>query len=115
MSAFNNDTLKNKYELNDPRNSNCPCHKYQKLADEEFKKLNKNNIIGMGNSNSTPTQIVSSKLSGSGIKKKYFKNIIVFHHKNKTYKFLNFNIGHGIKKRHLFKNNKNMSSCFSWR
>lgn len=29
----------NSYPINDPRNPNCPCHKYQKLADEEFKKL----------------------------------------------------------------------------
>jgi hypothetical protein len=27
------------YPLNDPRNPNCPCHKYQKLAEEEYKKL----------------------------------------------------------------------------
>ena len=38
--AFNNDSLKTKYELNDPRNPNCPCHKYQKLAEKEFKKMN---------------------------------------------------------------------------
>lgn len=39
-----NDTLKKKqavYDLNDPRNPNCPCHKYQKLADEEFFKQKK--------------------------------------------------------------------------
>ncbi len=28
-----------KYPLSDPRNPNCPCHKRQQLADEEFKKL----------------------------------------------------------------------------
>ena len=28
-----------KYDINDPRNPNCPCHKYQKLADEEYKKM----------------------------------------------------------------------------
>lgn len=27
------------YPITDPRNPNCPCHKYQKLADDEFKKL----------------------------------------------------------------------------
>ncbi len=26
-------------DINDPRNPNCPCHKYQKLADEEYRKL----------------------------------------------------------------------------
>jgi hypothetical protein len=35
------------YPINDPRNPDCPCHKYQKLADEEFKKLlaSSNNTI----------------------------------------------------------------------
>lgn len=43
------------YDINDPRNPNCPCHKYQKLADEEYAKLiragNKGNgaITGKGN------------------------------------------------------------------
>ncbi len=33
------DSLKSRFNINDPRNPNCPCHKYQKLADEEYKKL----------------------------------------------------------------------------
>ncbi len=32
------DTSK-KYPIDDPRNPDCPCHKYQKLADEEYKRL----------------------------------------------------------------------------
>lgn len=32
------DSLKSRYDINDPRNPNCPCHQYQKLADEEYKK-----------------------------------------------------------------------------
>lgn len=31
------------YDLNDPRNPDCPCHKYQKMADDEYEKLNKKN------------------------------------------------------------------------
>jgi hypothetical protein len=27
-----------KYDLNDPRNPDCPCHKAQKLADDEYRK-----------------------------------------------------------------------------
>ncbi len=27
------------FDINDPRNPHCPCHKYQKLADEEYAKL----------------------------------------------------------------------------
>ena len=44
------------FDINDPRNPQCPCHKYQKLADDEFKKLlrsgNKTNgeFIGIASS-----------------------------------------------------------------
>ena len=27
-----------KYDINDPRNPDCPCHKAQKLADDEYRK-----------------------------------------------------------------------------
>lgn len=37
-SITNKDSLKSKYDINDPRNPNCPCHKYQKIADEEYDK-----------------------------------------------------------------------------
>lgn len=33
------DSTKGKYALNDPRNPNCPCHKYQQQADKEYAKL----------------------------------------------------------------------------
>jgi len=33
------------YPINDPRNPDCPCHKYQKLADEEYKQLLAGNKI----------------------------------------------------------------------
>ena len=32
------DSLKNKYQLSDPRNPHCPCHRFQKKAEREFKK-----------------------------------------------------------------------------
>src|ERR1051326_720750 len=43
------DSVKGKYDINDPRNPHCPCHQYQKLADEEFARLqhkekNKGNV-----------------------------------------------------------------------
>ncbi len=33
------------FDLNDPRNPDCPCHKYQKMADEEFEQLKKKNKL----------------------------------------------------------------------
>ena len=37
-----------KYDINDPRNPHCPCHKYQKLADEEYKKMMREGNKGVG-------------------------------------------------------------------
>jgi hypothetical protein len=36
------------FDINDPRNPNCPCHKYQKLADEEYAKLIRAGNKGIG-------------------------------------------------------------------
>ena len=30
------------YDLNDPRNPDCPCHKYQRQAEREFARANQN-------------------------------------------------------------------------
>ncbi len=36
------DSTKVQYQLNDPRNPDCPCHKYQKVAENEYaESLNK--------------------------------------------------------------------------
>ncbi len=38
-TAFAQNLLNNKqYDLNDPRNPDCPCHKLQKLADDEYNR-----------------------------------------------------------------------------
>ena len=31
------------YDINDPRNPNCPCHKLQKLADDEYQRIQNDN------------------------------------------------------------------------
>jgi hypothetical protein len=36
------------FDINDPRNPQCPCHKYQKLADDEYKKLLRTGNKGNG-------------------------------------------------------------------
>lgn len=41
-SMFAQENNGTQYDINDPRNPNCPCHKYQKAADEEYQReLNK--------------------------------------------------------------------------
>lgn len=29
------------YDINDPRNPDCPCHKYQRQAEDEYARMNK--------------------------------------------------------------------------
>jgi hypothetical protein len=43
--ATGGDTTKVKYDINDPRNPDCPCHKYQQLADEEYQRMLGENAI----------------------------------------------------------------------
>ena len=38
-TRMQSDSLKTKYAINDPRNPDCPCRKYQKRADKEYRKL----------------------------------------------------------------------------
>lgn len=40
-----------KYDLNDPRNPNCPCHDAQKKADEEYRKLQEQQAKEQANQN----------------------------------------------------------------
>jgi len=46
FSQSNNDKLG--FDLNDPRNPDCPCHKYQKMADDEFELLQKKKKLNQG-------------------------------------------------------------------
>lgn len=38
-----NSIFAQEYDINDPRNPNCPCHKMQQQANEEFAQLNNGN------------------------------------------------------------------------
>lgn len=113
--TFFEDSTKVKYKLNDPRNPNCPCHKYQKLADEEFRKLNKNNNPVILSGTEGGLLVSANPSNNSNVKTKHFKNITKLHRRNKTYKIFNFNIGHRGKKKYFLRNNKNVSSCFHWK
>src|SRR5438270_5343267 len=57
------DSLKGKYDINDPRNPDCPCHKYQRQADEEYRQLLKeeNKVEGNLVANNPPSNNIISK------------------------------------------------------
>jgi hypothetical protein len=101
------------FPLNDPRNPNCPCHQHQKLADEEYKRLlkeqqkdvnqiqveeKKENTLSAGASNSNTTKYSSHKLKRKQHTKRYKL-------KNKMKRMTNF----GFLKRW-----KDPTKCFSW-
>lgn len=43
-NAFAQNLGNQQYDLNDPRNPDCPCHKLQKLADDEYNKIKNNDV-----------------------------------------------------------------------
>lgn len=43
-NVFSQNIQNQQYDLNDPRNPDCPCHKLQKLADDEYNKIKNNKI-----------------------------------------------------------------------
>lgn len=115
-SVAKGDSLKNKYELNDPRNPNCPCHKYQKLAEEEFAKLNKGVAEQKITLSQNSTGFASAGTNSVNTSKtKRLKNLLFLHRKNSSYKIFNFIKRHKVGKRHSLRSNKNISSCFHWR
>jgi hypothetical protein len=98
------------YDINDPRNPDCPCHKRQKLAEEEYAQLNnagekkENNFINTNNEN------LLVKKKANSIKRKHFtKNVrkrIVYFNK------LKFRISRRIKFHK--KISPDYSICFKW-
>lgn len=58
------------YDINDPRNPDCPCHKMQELADKEFAMLNGSENIQRNdvsdNREDEQQQYVDRSLNGNG-------------------------------------------------
>jgi hypothetical protein len=72
-----NTAQKKEYSLNDPRNPDCPCHQWQKKAEQEFAILFQKNQYVFVN-NTKKTIINSNALNGKNKNNKIFyqnKNI----------------------------------------
>jgi hypothetical protein len=139
-----NDTLKKKqpvYDLNDPRNPNCPCHKYQKLADEEFLKqkkpkdqfvvqfadiqkdnmrsysyMSRKNVI-LEEFKPQPRELNFNSASQSNKNVTRYKNAKKDDVKNQSkfvLKKLKFKIYKAYSKRRKVKFSKNYNNCFTW-
>lgn len=89
MAFAGGDSTKTKFPLDDPRNPDCPCHKYQKLADDEYKKLlAKERRLGStgqqgttANGNSSADAKERSAVESS--KRHFFKRIFACKHKRR--------------------------------
>lgn len=97
------DTNKVKYDINDPRNPDCPCHAAQKLADDEYRRsqrgnndnnpVNQNNVVNNDNSNdknnnSNKTDVNTNKTtftSSSGGSQKHYSKYYKFQKKMKRW------------------------------
>jgi hypothetical protein len=55
------DSLKPKFGVNDPRNPDCPCHKYQQLAEKEYAGLFGNEKSASEKSRGTKTRLLNRK------------------------------------------------------
>lgn len=97
------------FDINDPRNPNCPCHKYQKIAEEEYKlwTMNAKKSHKEGDNNQNNITKSTRTYSRNRFIKRWSKhvqlrNIDVFNRR-----------GHKHKRIHL--KWKSLDSCFSWK
>ncbi len=88
-TIINTDTTKQQYALNDPRNPNCPCHKYQKLAEEEYRDLlkEKHTIYKSKNKHHSKSLIELFFIRKKGIKNNHIKTKKHKNRNNLCYKF----------------------------
>jgi hypothetical protein len=111
------DTTKQQYALNDPRNPNCPCHKYQKMAEDEYKRShpgNNTSKVNETNENTNTTNVNSQKIPVDRVN----KNSEISFNRLKRKSVINWIIK--CKRWLIFKHSKikkyrpNYSVCFKW-
>jgi len=111
-----------KYDINDPRNPNCPCHKYQKIADEEYKTLlasvnkNKQSVIVTNNkSEKEASEKTNNSLTEKDKIKKENRAKLLFHKKRKKgKKHSRFQCVFTGKHWNFLKRKRSTDSCFNW-
>ena len=103
-----NDSTKQKYDLNDPRNPDCPCHKFQKLAEDEYKDKVKNGAVKV-----FETYAFATIEPNKGYQSKHFTEVKTSNHSMKYYynKFLFRYEKHHRKQKRI---KVNYGICFKW-
>ena len=107
------DSSKKYFDLNDPRNPNCPCHKYQKLADEEYKKILVREIKKEA---LRPDKVSGRSFSNEDkISKKHLISYQKFKRKKRNKFFNLLRLVFGINHWDIWKRNPNPSACYHWK
>ncbi len=95
------DSTKQKYASSDPRNPDCPCHKYQQQAENEYLQM----LSDDSKSKAEATHFQKLPLGSlAGTKNRKHFSWFKFHKK-----------GHSFRQGGVKKRKPNYKSCFSWR
>lgn len=114
------DSSKTKYDINDPRNPHCPCHKYQKLADDEYRKLKEKEMKQYGFL-VKKTPVKTDEFPGRSfsnedkVHKKHKNAFIKYKRKKKSKFFPLFKRGGGISHWDIWKRFTDPTACYHWK
>jgi hypothetical protein len=101
------DSTKQKYALNDPRNPDCPCHKYQQQAEKEYQEQ----LLRQHNYSTDPLEALYDKGWQKGLSRKS--------QKTKTYGlsrwYSDYKLNRTSKRGKTKKGKPRYGVCFSWR
>jgi hypothetical protein len=105
-----------KFDINDPRNPDCPCHKRQKLAEDEYARMNS---VSLNNEKNNFNELREKKdqVNNARTKNTFLKSGIVKQLKkvrkiNFYFEKLKFRI---IRKAHISKKtHPDYSVCYKW-
>jgi hypothetical protein len=108
------------FDINDPRNPHCPCHKYQKMADDEYKKLKEKEMRQYGlfiKKEPAKTSEFSGRSFSSEdkIKKKHDHAFIKWKRKKKGKFHPLFKRGSGITHWDIWKRISDPTACYHWK
>lgn len=111
------------YPLDDPRNPNCPCHQFQKIADEEFAKLQKeNHTVQISTTNDSAAHTSIAINSQNNVNQVVLKSPTLISaisgrakHKYRNSFFLKIKRVFQRKHKHWKKPNVKIAVCFLWK
>lgn len=124
LSFVGTDTTKagdQQFPLNDPRNPNCPCHKLQKQAEDEFEQQNKSKdpFENIEDNNKVNVKEVNKLKSVSEIGKKGKRTISIlsitkYKHKKKVIWITKIGFKFSKRVHRIKKNFPEYEICFKW-